>query len=199
MTLTQQLQNKDLILGSQSPRRKALMEETGLPFRVMTLPVEETFSKEQSPADVAIYLSRQKAQPFKKILQPHSIVVTADTIVVKDHQILNKASDSRQAFEMLKLLNATHHQVITGVCITSLKHQQWFAETTIVHFAQLTNNEIQYYIDHYQPFDKAGAYGIQEWIGSIAVEKIEGSYHNVVGLPIARLYKSLKNFLTEHP
>ncbi|MFW5759009.1 MAG: Maf family nucleotide pyrophosphatase [Bacteroidota bacterium] len=188
------LNDLDVVLGSQSPRRKKLLEETGLPFRVWAMPVEEHFPAHLKGAEVAGYLSKEKAVPFIPLLSPDAILITADTIVVAGNNILNKAGTKQRASEMLKTLSGKKHQVITGVSITSVSDQKTFYEISNVSFYPLTDEEISVYIETCKPFDKAGAYGIQEWIGSVGVEKIEGSYHNVVGLPVARLYRELKEF-----
>jgi septum formation protein len=187
--------NLEIVLGSQSPRRKKLLESTHIPFRVWVNPVNEDFPPNLSPAEIAEYLCRQKAAVFKGSITERTIVITADTIVVKDKKILNKATDELQAYEMLRLLSGTTHKVITGVCLTSHYRQTCFHETTRVTFKELADDEINYYIQNYKPFDKAGAYGIQEWIGAVAVTRIEGSYDNVVGLPVARLIEELKSFI----
>jgi septum formation protein len=198
MKFFEQLRSIDLILASQSPRRRALLKDAGFPFRVWAIPSNEKFPEELPPHEIALYLCRQKAEPFKNQISEKSIVITADTIVVKDNQILNKAGNIIQARQMLNFLSGTTHQVITGVCLTSTKKQVAFFENTLVKFAALTAEEIDFYINTFKPFDKAGAYGIQEWIGLTGVERIEGSWHNVVGLPVAALYRNLKDFIKEH-
>lgn len=195
MIFFNQLKDFDLILGSQSPRRKLLLESAGFTFRTWAIPTKEEFPENLNPTDIALYLARQKANAFSEHLNKKTIVITADTIVVKNNQILNKATDALHATEMLSMLNNTSHDVITGVCITSEKHQTCFSETTKVFFANLTPDEISWYINNYHPFDKAGAYGIQEWIGMTGVEKIEGCFYNVVGLPVPRLFKEMKSFV----
>ncbi len=190
------LKKLDVVLGSQSPRRKKLLEEIGLPFRIWAMPVEEHFPSHLRGKEVAGFLSKEKAVPFLPYLSPDTILITADTIVVSGNTILNKADTAQKASEMLKLLSAEKHQVITGVSLTSVNDQKTFYEVSNVTFYPLTDEEISVYIETCKPFDKAGAYGIQEWIGSVGVEKIEGSYHNIVGLPVARLYRELKEFYT---
>ena len=197
MKIFEKLKKLDLILASQSPRRKQLLTEAGFPFRVWASPDDESFPESLSPPEIAMHLCKKKAEPFHDKLDKKSIVITADTIVVKDKKILNKAGNVIQARQMLSLLSGSTHQVITGVCITSQDKQLTFYEKTNVTFAELDKEEIDHYINTCKPFDKAGAYGIQEWIGLIGVESIEGSYHNVVGLPLARLYKELKVLLKE--
>lgn len=199
MQFFEDLKKADLVLGSQSPRRRDLLQMAGLPFRVWVLPAgEEEFPPDMPPEDVSLFLARQKAKPYQTHLTPQTLLITADTIVVKDHQILNKAANPSHARAMLELLSGQVHKVITGVCLSCVGQQHAFSETTLVKFAPLSPEEINHYIDTCQPFDKAGAYGIQEWIGAVGVESIEGSYHNVVGLPVAKLYKELKKFFYEH-
>jgi septum formation protein len=197
MQLFEELKKFDLILGSQSPRRKALLQSAGFQFRIWPIPTHENFPPELGPEEIALFLCLQKAEAFKIHLKHDSIVITADTIVVLENKILNKAASAEEAFQMLSLLNNRDHKVITGVAITSAKAQRSFTETTRVFFHNLSDDEIRGYINQYKPFDKAGAYGIQEWIGMAGVEKIEGCYYNVVGLPTARLYHEMKNFLKE--
>jgi septum formation protein len=198
MKFFEQLKSIDLILASQSPRRRELLKDAGFPFRVWSIPCHEKFPEELPPHEIALFLCKQKAEPFKNQISEKSIVITADTIVVKDNQILNKADNAIQARQMLTLLSGTTHQVITGVCLTSMKKQVAFYETTLVKFTPLSAEEIDFYINNFKPFDKAGAYGIQEWIGLTGVERIEGSWHNVVGLPVAALYRNLKDFIKDH-
>ncbi len=196
MTFFNAVYDIDIILASQSPRRRDLLQAANIPFRIWTIPVEEDYPSELKGKDVAEYLCKHKAAVFQGKIPDNGIVITADTIVVKDNQTLNKAIDENQAFSMLRQLSGSQHEVITGVCLSSPHYQFFFNEVTRVFFRELEDDEIKYYITNYQPFDKAGSYGIQEWIGSVAVTKIEGSYENVVGLPVARLYDELKNFIT---
>jgi septum formation protein len=198
MDFLNQLSRLDLILGSQSPRRKALLESAGFCFRTWVLPTGEEFPDNLSPSEVARFLCVQKAAPFENVLGPESILITADTIVVKDNIILNKAANSEEALSMLNMLNGSSHEVITGVCISSEKNQVSFTETTKVFFNQLSTEELHWYINQYRPFDKAGAYGIQEWIGLTGIGKIEGCYYNVVGLPVPALYAELKSFVKDN-
>ncbi len=198
MEFFKQIKSIDLILASQSPRRRALMNDAGFSFRVWAIACDESFPPELPPHEIALHLCKQKAESFKSQISEKSIVITADTIVVKGKQILNKAGNVMQARQMLTLLSGTTHQVITGVCLTSMKKQVAFYENTLVKFSSISPDEIDYYINTCKPFDKAGAYGIQEWIGLTCVERIEGSWHNVVGLPVAALYRNLKDFIKEH-
>ncbi len=193
-----ELKKLDVVLGSQSPRRKKLLEDLGLPFRVWAIPGDEEFPLDLEAEEIASYLSKQKAAPFLSHLSAQTILITADTIVVSGNQILNKANTREKAREMLTLLSGKKHQVITGVSLTALASQKTFYEVSNVSFYPLSDEEISYYIETCKPFDKAGAYGIQEWIGAVGIEKIDGSYHNIVGLPVARLYHELMNFFSEN-
>ncbi len=186
----------DIILASQSPRRKALMEQTGIPFRVLSRPVPESFPDEMSPDKVVLFLCHEKSRGFETELKKKNVtVITADTIVVDRDMILNKPADGEEAFQMLTRLSGKGHDVLTGVCIRHQKQTVLFFEKTRVYFRPLQKEEILYYIDHYKPLDKAGAYGIQEWIGQVGIRKIEGSYLNVVGLPVERVYRELRKLL----
>jgi len=182
-----------LILASGSPRRKQILEEAGISFVVHNKNTPEEYPTHLPPEDVPVYLARLKAEAFRSEITDE-IVITADTIVLNDHTILGKPVDAKEAFNMLRSLSGKKHRVITGVCLFSLKKEVVFSDTTEVYFSHLEDKQIQYYIDNYKPFDKAGGYGIQEWIGLVGIEKITGSYFNVVGLPIHKLYQELKNF-----
>ena len=193
-TLSNKLSNYSIILGSQSPRRKELFAGLNLPFRVEVREIDENFPAEMSAFEVPEFLSIQKAIPFKNDFKKDDLLITSDTIVLIDNKILGKPLDYKHAFEMLQLLSGRKHMVITGVCITSADKQVTFSDRTDVFFKSLIANEIDYYLTHYQPYDKAGSYGVQEWIGYVAIEKIEGSYFNVMGLSIQRLYEELLKF-----
>ncbi|MCS6824798.1 MAG: Maf family nucleotide pyrophosphatase [Cytophagaceae bacterium] len=184
---------KSIILASNSPRRKQLMEGAGLSFTVKTVPVEEVYPSSLPVHEVAEYLAMLKAKPFKDNISENEIVITADTVVIVDHTILGKPQHREEAISMLTKLSARTHEVITGVCITTKERQINFSEKTEVHFTALSPQQITYYVDTYKPYDKAGAYGIQEYIGYIAIEKIIGSFYNVMGLPIHRVVKELQN------
>ena len=181
---------KKIILASQSPRRKDLLELLDLNFTVEVREVDEVFPESLDATKVAEYLANLKAAAFTNI-PADQIVITADTVVVLDEQILGKPKDKAEAVKMLQSLSNRSHKVITGVCIKSKDKTVSFSNTTKVFFKKLTSSEIEYYIESYKPFDKAGSYGIQEWIGAIGITKIEGSYFNVVGLPIQELHKQL--------
>ena len=193
-TLSNKLSNYSIILGSQSPRRKELFAGLNLPFRVEVREIDENFPAEMPAFEVPEYLAIQKAIPFKLDLTKNDLLITSDTIVLIDNQILGKPLDYEHAFEMLQLLSGRKHMVITGVCITTANKQVTFSDRTDVFFKSLSMEEIDYYLTHYQPYDKAGSYGVQEWIGYVAIEKIEGSYFNVMGLSIQRLYEELLKF-----
>ncbi len=165
----------------------------GFPFEVRIKEVEENYPSDISPEQVPIYLAELKSKPFLTSLEKSEILLTSDTVVIHDATILGKPKDKGEAQRMLHALSGKSHKVVTGVCLTSNAHSISFAETTIVHFSSLTESEINYYIENYQPFDKAGAYGIQEWIGAIGIHKIEGCYYNVMGLPVNKIYSVLKN------
>jgi len=193
----QNLNNYNIILASKSPRRSQLLSEIGIDFFVeIKEDVEEKYPSDLKHEDIAVFLSKLKAKPFLADIQNDSskIVITADTIVCAKGKVLGKPKDKAEATEMLKLLSGIKHQVISGVTISSKQKVVSFSVSTDVYFKSLTEAEIEYYINNYKPFDKAGAYGIQEWIGMIGIEKIEGSYFNVVGLPVQRLYEELNQF-----
>ncbi len=193
--LSELLKRKTIILGSKSPRRKELLEGLGITFETRTKNVEETFSSDIEQHAVAGFLAEKKASAFSNELTETDIIITSDTIVLCDGEILGKPKDKQDAFQMLTKLSGKSHQVITGVCLKSTKKTDIFSDVTTVWFKPLTSEEINYYIEKYKPFDKAGSYGIQEWIGYIGIEKIEGTYFNVMGLPVNLLYKKLHNFL----
>lgn len=182
---------KNIVLGSKSPRRQELLKYIISDFEVITKDVEEIIPDSIEPKDVAKYLSQLKANAYQGEIENVKTIITSDTIVLLKNIILGKPKNKKEAFEMLTSLSGKSHDVITGVCIKNKGKEVLFDETTKVYFKTLTEDEINYYIDTYQPFDKAGAYGIQEWIGMIGVEKIEGCYYNVMGLPLASLYKVL--------
>lgn len=187
--------DKTLLLASKSPRRRALIEQCGFPFQVIDNQAPEDFPDHLMGYEIPVFLAKQKADYFNETLKENHIVVFADTIVWHENKVLNKPKDFNEAKSMLEQLSGKKHQVITGVCLKSIKQQRCFYDITEVYFKSLTQNEINYYIKNYKPYDKAGAYGIQEWIGCIGVEKINGSYFNVVGLPIQKLYAELQHFI----
>ncbi|MCT4648092.1 MAG: Maf-like protein [Carboxylicivirga sp.] len=185
-----------IILSSQSPRRQELLKHLNLSFEIrLKEDVDETFPDDMPATEVPEYLARLKANPYLEDCKNENIlVITADTIVCCDGKILGKPKDRQDAMEMLRMLSGKTHEVITGVALTANNRQHTFSVSTKVFFKVLSQQEIDFYIDEYKPFDKAGAYGIQEWIGMIGIEKIEGSYFNVVGLPVQRLYTELQEF-----
>ncbi|SCM59847.1 Maf-like protein [Petrimonas mucosa] len=186
--------NYRLILASNSPRRKELLSGIDIGYEVRTLPdIDESYGDDLSPEQVAEFLAGKKASAYMSQLKEDELLITADTIVLLDGKVYGKPTDNAGAKEMLRELSGQTHRVITGVCLTSLTKQVTFSEVTRVTFADLSEEEIAYYVEKYSPMDKAGAYGVQEWIGYVAVKKIEGSYFNVMGLPIHRLYEELKS------
>ena len=191
------LKNKKLVLGSASPRRRELLKLLGVDFEIRLSNLDEHFNKKLPPEKIVIRLAEQKSEELKSTIKNNEILITADTVVFKEGRILNKPNNKREAFEMLKFLSDDVHEVITGVCISSIERSMSFSTNTKVFFKKLSSEEITFYIKNYRPFDKAGAYGIQEWIGMIGVEKIHGSYFNVVGLPIQKLYQNLIQFVTD--
>lgn len=192
--MNSQLSTYNIILGSQSPRRKELLAGLDIEFTTKVIPgLEETYPNTLQGEEIPIYLAEQKADAYT--LEDNDLLITADTIVWLNGHVYGKPADETEAREMLRSLSGKTHDVITGVCVRTNKKNVSFASTTKVRFAELTDAEIEHYVNKYRPMDKAGAYGIQEWIGYIGVEHIEGSYFNVMGLPIQRLYTILKQFV----
>jgi len=195
--LHQQLTEYHLILASASPRRISLLKELNLSFDCIPLDVEEVFPSDLKDHEVAKFLAKLKAEAFPiEKLTGKSILITADTIVCLNDEVIGKPEDREHAIEMLRKLSGQMHKVITGVCLRSLDKESIFSNETDVYFSKLTEDEITYYVDQFKPLDKAGAYGIQEWIGYIGIEKIVGSYFNVMGLPVQQLYLELKKFIS---
>lgn len=195
--MLEHLKNYNVILASNSPRRKELLAGLGIDFEVRTLPgVDESYPETLSGADIPLYISKEKADAYRDMLAPGELMITADTIVWIDGTVLGKPKDREDALRMLRQMSGRTHEVFTGVCITTTGWQRSFSARTEVRFASLSDEEITYYVDKYRPMDKAGAYGVQEWIGFIGVEYISGSYYNIMGLPVQRLYQELKNELT---
>ena len=195
--LTGKLENFRIILASASPRRQQLMRELGLEFDVAVRDYDESYPPGLRGSSIATYISKMKAASFADGLSVRDIVITADTIVWCKNKVLGKPRDFQEAEKMLMELSGNTHEVITGVTILSKLHERTFSVSSRVTFDVLAPEEIAYYIEKYKPFDKAGAYGIQEWIGLVACSSIEGSYFNVVGLPVRTLYKELKEFLNQ--
>ena len=193
--LPENIRKYKIILASNSPRRQQLLHEMGISFQVRVKPVDEVFPTELSKEAVAIFLCELKAKAFlADEFEADELLITADTIVCLGDEILNKPNDREHAIEMLTKLSGRKHEVITGVCLRSKEKMTSFAVSTQVYFRELSKDEIMYYVDVFQPFDKAGSYGIQEWIGFVGITKIEGSYFNVVGFPTEKIFEALKNF-----
>ena len=193
--LSDLLKNYDVILASGSPRRQQLLREMGIDFKVVVRQVEEKTDSSLTPREAVVSLSRLKMSAFRKSdFNNNRLIITADTIVAIDNRILGKPENRTQAIEILTMLSGKCHDVITGVCIKTAEKEEVFTATTRVCFKELSMDEVVYYIDNYKPYDKAGAYGIQEWIGHAAVERIEGSYFNVMGLPTHKLYEKLRKY-----
>jgi septum formation protein len=188
------LKNHKIILASQSPRRQHLLKELGIDFTIRTKEVDEIYPEHLTGEAIPVYLAKLKAEAFLSELKDDELLITADTIVWVDEQVLGKPTDYNDAFRMLELLSGNMHTVYTGVCLITLQKEVAFCASTQVYFRQLAGHEIDYYLQTHQPYDKAGAYGIQEWIGYVGVERISGSYFNVMGLPIQKLYDELKRF-----
>lgn len=182
--------NKKLILASNSPRRKELLAGLGIPFEVRVIEgIDETYPHDISLEKTAEFIATKKANAYQAA--PNEIIITADTVVVVDNEILGKPADGEEACEMLRKLSGKSHHVITGVCLKGYDKQSVFSVDTEVTFKSLSEEEVAYYVNHYHPLDKAGAYGIQEWIGYIGVTSLHGSYFNVVGFPVQRIYDEL--------
>ncbi|MBB4024527.1 MULTISPECIES: Maf family nucleotide pyrophosphatase [Butyricimonas] len=186
------IKNYKLILASASPRRQQLMKDAGFTFEVWLKNVEEKYPQELHWENVPEYLSKVKASAFREELKADEVLITADTVVCIHDRILGKPADRKEAISMLQELSGNRHLVVTGVSVTTRTEQLSFSSRTDVFFKRLSNEEIEFYVDTYKPFDKAGAYGIQEWIGYIGIERIEGSFYNVMGLPIQKLYETLR-------
>ncbi|WP_343303393.1 Maf family protein [Chitinophaga niabensis] len=182
---------KRVILASQSPRRRQLLEQAGIPFEVMVSDAEETFPPEMTLAEVPIHIARLKANAVSASFGEEDVVIAADTIVLLDKKIIGKPVDRTDAIKILSSLSGRIHEVITGVVIRFNGSEDAFSQTTEVHFKPLSREQIEYYVDHYQPFDKAGAYAIQEWIGAVGIDRINGCFYNVMGLPISQVAERL--------
>lgn len=186
------LKKYKVILASNSPRRKELLAGLGVSYEVRTLPdVNESYPETLQGADIPLYIAKEKADAYRDMLQPGELMITADTIVWLDGKVLGKPKDREDALRMLRDMSGRTHEVFTGVCLTTTEWQRSFAARTEVSFSVLGEEEIAYYVDKFRPMDKAGAYGVQEWIGFIGVENISGSYYNIMGLPVQRLYREL--------
>ena len=194
MNLLQNIEKYKIILASQSPRRIELLGGLNIKFEVMVLDVNEDFPAQMVGVDIPMYLAEKKANAYKHIMDEHTMIITADTIVWHEGKVLGKPVDETDARRMLRALSGKTHQVITGVCISTLQRRKVFHVISDVRFARLTEAEIEYYHHNFKPYDKAGSYGVQEWIGFVGVEHINGSYFNVMGLPVQRLYNELKRW-----
>ncbi|HEX6332681.1 MAG TPA: Maf family protein [Flavisolibacter sp.] len=182
-----------VILASQSPRRKQLLEWAEIPFEIIVQPTDESFPEGLSPFEVSVHIARNKARAIAHDV-PGKVVIAADTIVVIDQEIIGKPRDREDAFNILSRLAGQHHQVITGVVICRDDHEVAFADITDVEFHPLTSHQVEFYIDKYQPYDKAGAYAIQEWIGVVGIRSVRGDFYNVMGLPVSRVVRELNVF-----
>ncbi|OJV42573.1 MAG: septum formation protein Maf [Bacteroidales bacterium 36-12] len=189
------LKKYNIILGSASPRRQELLRGINIDFEVLPLSVDEDYPTNLNPHDIPEYLAVKKSDAYLKLpLSDNTLIITADTIVIIDNNILGKPTDKEEAKAMLRKLSDRTHDVITGVCIRTKTNRKIFKVVSSVRFSHISDAEIDYYLDKYAPYDKAGSYGVQEWIGYVAVEDIQGSYFNVMGLPIQRLYHELKSW-----
>ena len=193
--MLKQFKNYNFILGSNSPRRKEILKDIGLNFSVFPSNIEENFNKNIKLENIGAFLAEKKANAIKNELKENDLLITADTTVIHNNELLSKPENTLQAKEMLNKLSGKSHKVITGVCLLSKNKKSTFSCETIVTFNDLDQIEIEFYINKFKPFDKAGSYGIQEWIGLIGIKKIEGLYTNVVGLPASMLYTELKKFI----
>lgn len=193
--MLEHLKDRHIILASQSPRRRFLLEQLGIKFTAISAEVDETIPEGLTPDQAAAFLAEKKAAHFEEMLHDSkNIIITADTLVLINGQVLGKPEGPDGARLMLRTLSGNMHQVVTGVCIRSRDKSRTFTAWTDVYFKALTSDEIDHYLSLFKPYDKAGAYGIQEWIGYIGITRIEGSYFNVMGLPAQRLYEELTNF-----
>ena len=184
----------NIILASKSPRRSELLTKSGFEFDIKTMEVEEDYPTSMNVYDVPVFLAKKKATESVSLLQDGQILITADTVVIFEGEIFGKPKNAEDAYHMLSALSSKKHTVVTGVCILSKDKEVSFSDTSYVHLAHLSEEEIHFYVDTYKPFDKAGSYAIQEWIGLCKIEKIEGSYSNIMGLPMQRLYPALVSF-----
>ena len=183
----------NVILASNSPRRKELLAGLGIDFKVKVIDgIDESYPPSLAAQQVAEYIAEKKAEAYRSVMDDNDLIITADTVVIVNNEILGKPTDAADAIRMLQSMAGRSHHVVTGVCITSKHVHKSFSVTTEVEFAALSDDEIDYYVQRYRPFDKAGAYGIQEWIGYIGVTSLSGSYYNVMGLPVQRIYTELK-------
>ena len=191
--------NFKIILASNSPRRRELLAGLGLDFEVRVLPdIDESYPETLAALDTAEYIAAKKADAYRSAMAPDELIITADTVVIVGDEVLGKPANDSEARDMLLKISGRTHQVVTGVCLTTQQQSSRFSVRTDVTFKPLTEAEIQYYIEKYKPFDKAGAYGIQDWIGYIGCTGLNGSYYNVMGLPVQRIYTELQTFTRQH-
>lgn len=189
------LENYHIVLASNSPRRKELLAGLGIDFDVRTIAgIDESYPPSLALTEIAEHISAKKATAYRSTMGNDELIITADTVVICGDEVMGKPVDEADAFRMLRKLSGRSHSVTTGVCLTTKSAQRRFSVTTEVVFRDLTDDEISYYIDNYHPFDKAGAYGIQEWIGYVGCTGLNGSYYNVMGLPVQRIYNELRKF-----
>lgn len=193
-SMFENLHKKRIKLASKSPRRQQLLQGLELSFDVWTKEVDESYPDHLQREEIPLYLAAKKADAFRAELSEGDILLTADTIVWVDGQVLNKPASRAEAIHMISLLNGNTHDVYTGVSIVSMERTELLWDRTRVHFTSLTLEEITHYVDNYAPFDKAGSYGAQDWIGLVGIDRLEGSYFNVMGLPVNKVYQALKNF-----
>lgn len=185
----------EVLLASASPRRRELLSQLSIDFEIApSIDIDESYSPSLDAVDVAPHLSQLKANAYKELITRNQLIITADTVVINNGHVLGKPSSKQEAIDMLLSLSGQTHTVVTGVTITTASQQITFSASTLVEFATIDYEEIEWYVNHFSPLDKAGAYGIQEWIGCIGVKNINGSYYNVMGLPLHKLYSELKNF-----
>jgi len=194
-TMLENLNKYHILLASKSPRRRELLSNLRIPFNCINIGgIDESYPEDMPKNDVPLYIANKKADAYLENINSGELIITADTMVIKGDKIYGKPKNNTQAIQMLKELSGKTHKVITGVCILTANLRTSFTSETEVKFANLTDEDITYYVENFLPFDKAGAYGIQEWIGCIAVEWIKGSFYNVMGLPVHRLFKELRQF-----
>ncbi len=186
------LKGKNIILASNSPRRHELLKGLDLDFTVLTRPVDEIYPDDLALEDIPEFLAVKKANAYQDLIDENTIVITSDTVVINEDEVLEKPQDAGDAARMLKAMSGKQHLVVTGVCILTAEKIHHFADHTKVKFTTLNDSEIDYYVAKYKPYDKAGAYGVQEWIGYVGIERLNGSYYTVMGLPVHKLYKALK-------
>ncbi len=188
------LQQRKIILASQSPRRRQLFDMMNIPVEVRKIDVDESFPSHMRNEQIVLHLAVKKALAAAQELKENELLITADTIVVYDEKVLNKPADRNEAIEMLTMLCGKMHEVFTGVCISSTEKKEIFFDRSEVYFKEYSREDVLFYIDHYKPFDKAGSYGIQDWFGLTCIEKINGCFYNVMGLPTRKVYQYLKHF-----